>query len=158
MLNFLLWICVLIVLSVLWMVIKKIVKKQRYVERLKRYQAPEKLANISAQSAGQNDSITHVVDEYEQQLFDDVASMFCEQHYEVSTLDEAKALQAEILRKMPVTCKTQIRALDLDEYSIYWNFYEQSLEYYMGRYGVFYAHVDRLGTEHKREITKAPIE
>ncbi|WP_265936605.1 hypothetical protein [Acinetobacter cumulans] len=41
MLNFLLWICALIVLSVLWMVIKKIVKKQRYVERLKRYQAPE---------------------------------------------------------------------------------------------------------------------
>ena len=157
MLKFLLWICVLIVLSVLWMVIKKIAKKQRYLRRLKRYQAPEKQASISSHTTGQNDSQTHVVDEYEQQLFDDVATMFCENHYEVSTMDEAKALQAEILRKMPVTCKTQIRALDLNEYSIYWNFYEQSLEYYMGQYGVFYTHVDRLGTEHKREITKAPL-
>ena len=157
MLKFLLWICVLIVLSVLWMVIKKIAKKQRYLRRLKRYQAPEKQASISSHTTGQNDSQTHVVDEYEQQLFDDVATMFCENHYEVSTMDEAKTLQAEILRKMPVTCKTQIRALDLNEYSIYWNFYEQSLEYYMGQYGVFYTHVDRLGTEHKREITKAPL-
>lgn len=157
MLKFLLWICVLIVLSVLWMVIKKIAKKQRYLRRLKRYQAPEKQASISSHTTGQNDSQTHVVDEYEQQLFDDVATMFCENHYEVSSMDEAKALQAEILCKMPVTCKTQIRALDLNEYSIYWNFYEQSLEYYMGQYGVFYTHVDRLGREHKREITKVPL-
>ena len=139
------------------MVIKKIAKKQRYLRRLKRYQAPEKQASISSHTTGQNDSQTHVVDEYEQQLFDDVATMFCENHHEVNTMDEAKTLQAEILRKMPVTCKTQIRALDLNEYSIYWNFYEQSLEYYMGQYGVFYTHVDRLGTEHKREITKAPL-
>lgn len=49
---------------------------------------------------------------------------------------------------------TQIRQMDLGEWSIFWNFYDQSLEYYVGRYGVFYAHVDRFGEEHRHEIRR----
>lgn len=155
MLKLLLWICFLIMLNVVWMVLKKVAKKQRYLKRLTLYQAPEKKPCVTQQCTAHELPIAHVVDEYEQQLFDDVADIFCESTHKVSNADEAKILQADILRKMPVTCKTQIRALDLNEYSIYWNFYEQSLEYYMGRYGVFYTHVDRFGAEHKKEIPKA---
>ena len=61
-------------------------------------------------------------------------------------------VQAEVFRKMPVSSKTQIRKMDLGEWSIYWTFYDQSLEYYVGKYGVFYAHVDRFGEEHKHDI------
>lgn len=62
------------------------------------------------------------------------------------------SIQEDVLRKMPAKTQTQIRQLDLSEWSIYWTFYDQSLEYYVGRYGVFYTHVDRFGQEHKFEI------
>ena len=60
-----------------------------------------------------------------------------------------KTIQQEVLNKMPAKAHTQIRYLDLGEWSIYWSFYEQSLEYYVGKYGIFISHVDRFGQEHK---------
>jgi AcrR family transcriptional regulator len=44
----------------------------------------------------------------------------------------------------------QIRKMDLNEWSIFWSFYDQSLEYYVSRYGMFYTHIDRSGREHKK--------
>ena len=57
-----------------------------------------------------------------------------------------------MLRKMPGSAKSQIRKMDLGEWSIYWALGGQSLEYYAGKYGVFYAHVDRFGAERRQEI------
>ena len=60
-------------------------------------------------------------------------------------------LQASLLRKMPANSTSQIRKMDLGEWSIYWALGGQSLEYYAGKYGVFYAHVDRFGAERRQE-------
>ncbi|WP_180108433.1 hypothetical protein [Acinetobacter sp. YH12147] len=86
---------------------------------------------------------------YEQQLFDDVAALFLSLKVSTSDPDDATTIQQELLNKMPAKAQTQIRQLDLGEWSIYWSFYQQSLEYYVGKYGVFITHVDRLGQEHK---------
>ena len=67
-------------------------------------------------------------------------------------LAEAEQLQASLLRKMPANSTSQIRKMDLGEWSIYWALGGQSLEYYAGKYGVFYAHVDRFGAERRQEI------
>src|SRR5690606_36896232 len=94
----------------------------------------------------------HVVDAYELELFDDVAQLFFQHQVQIQDRNEAEQLQQELLRKMPMHTGTQIRQMDLGEWSIFWNFYDQSLEYYVGRYGVFYAHVYRFGEEHRQEI------
>ncbi|WP_104513390.1 hypothetical protein [Acinetobacter indicus] len=86
---------------------------------------------------------------YEQQLFDDVAALFLSLKVSTSDPDDATTIQQELLNKMPAKAQTQIRQLDLGEWSIYWSFYQQSLEYYVGKYGVFITHVDRFGQEHK---------
>ncbi|WP_168399057.1 hypothetical protein [Acinetobacter indicus] len=86
---------------------------------------------------------------YEQQLFDDVAALFLSLKASTSDPDDATTIQQELLNKMPAKAQTQIRQLDLGEWSIYWSFYQQSLEYYVGKYGVFITHVDRFGQEHK---------
>lgn len=93
-----------------------------------------------------------MVDAYELELFDDVAQLFFQHQVQIQDRSEAEQLQQELLRKMPMHTGTQIRQMDLGEWSIFWNFYDQSLEYYVGRYGVFYAHVDRFGEEHRQEI------
>ena len=94
----------------------------------------------------------HLVDAYELELFDDVAQLFFQRHVAIQDRAQAEQLQQEILQKMPMQSSTQIRQMDLGEWSIFWNFYHQSLEYYVGRYGVFYTHVDRFGQEHRQEI------
>ena len=154
MVNFLIVMCILIALSAAGIVVKKIIKTEKYRQKYTRYQAPKKSKNISL--ASNDDAIRDVdqvieVDEYEQQLFDDIAEIFFQQQYKLDSLQAAEQLQEVFLRRMPVNCKTQIRQLDLNEWSIYWSFYNQSLEYYLGRYGVFYTHVDRFGEEHKIE-------
>ena len=154
MVNFLIVLCILIALSAAGIVVKKILKTEKYRQKYTRYQAPEKSNSISL--ASNDDAIRQVdqvieVDEYEQQLFDDIAEIFFQQQYKLDSLQAAEQLQEVFLRRMPVNCKTQIRQLDLNEWSIYWSFYNQSLEYYLGRYGEFYTHVDRFGEEHKIE-------
>ncbi|WP_180048766.1 hypothetical protein [Acinetobacter sp. YH12144] len=154
MVNFLIVMCILIALSAAGIVVKKIIKTEKYRQKYTRYQAPKKSKSISL--ASNDDAIRDVdhvieVDEYEQQLFDDIAEIFFQQQYKLDSLQVAEQLQEVFLRRMPVNCKTQIRQLDLNEWSIYWSFYNQSLEYYLGRYGEFYTHVDRFGEEHKIE-------
>ena len=91
------------------------------------------------------------VDAYEQQLFDDAAQLFLEQNLAIQDLNEATSIQAEVLKKMPPKTHSEIRKVNLTEWVISWNYYGQSLEYYVRRYGVFYVHVDRLGHEYKKE-------
>lgn len=155
MVNFLILFCVVIILCAVGVVAKKILKTEKYRKKYIRYQAPERVGGVSLNTDQVSDHReilpTVEVDEYEQQLFDDIAAIFFQQKYSLDSQAAAEQLQADFLRKMPVNCKTQIRQLELGEWSIYWNFYHQSLEYYVGRYGEFYTHVDRFGEEHKLE-------
>lgn len=87
----------------------------------------------------------------EQLLFDQVAGLLFEQKLEVVSRTFAEQIQQRFLNKMPSKCLSQVGDFDLGEWSIYWSYQQQSLEYYVGRYGIFYTHVDRFGREHKRE-------
>lgn len=88
-------------------------------------------------------------------LFDDVAKLFFEKQIRKYELDAAQQIQAEFLNKMPTQTQTQIKQFDLGEWSVFWSYKHQSLEYYAGRYGIFYTHVDAKGVEHKQEYTFA---
>ena len=144
--------CVVIVITVAWVIGFKIYKTQKMSQKWRKYQAPEKRASVTDTAAAERggDAVA-VVDAYEQQLFDDIAALFMERGKWHDIADAAQ-VQTEVFRKMPVSSKTQIRKMDLGEWSIYWTFYDQSLEYYVGRYGVFYTHIDRFGCEHKCEF------
>lgn len=84
-------------------------------------------------------------------LFDDVAKLFFEKQIRKYELDAAQHIQAEFLNKMPTKTQTQIKQFDLGEWSVFWSYKHQSLEYYASRYGIFYTHVDAKGVEHKQE-------
>jgi len=129
----------------------KIYKTQRYV-KTKRVEKEDPISSSTEESQPESQETLHVVDAYELELFDDVAQLFFQHQVQIQDRNEAEQLQQELLRKMPMHTGTQIRQMDLGEWSIFWNFYDQSLEYYVGRYGVFYAHVDRSGEEHRQEI------
>lgn len=105
--------------------------------------------SMTKASAHTSPEIVEVVDEYEQQLFDGVATIFLESKTHEMAKTSAVNIQENILSKMPIQTQTSLRNLDLEEWSIYWGFYHQSLEYYVGRYGVFITHVDRDGLEHQ---------
>ena len=90
------------------------------------------------------------VEAYEQELFDDVATLFLDQAILLTVEEDATLMQSTLLVKMPAKTQTQIRKMDLNEWSIFWSFYDQSLEYYVSRYGMFYTHIDRSGCEHKK--------
>ena len=154
MVKLLLILCIIIILTVAWIIGLKIYKTQKFIQKRRKSQAPDQGASIRDSSYIKNDEIVVVhVDAYEQQLFDDIADLFMEQE-QLYAIDHAEKVEDAGFRKMPVCSKTQIRKLDLEEWSIYWTFYDQSLEYYVGKYGVFYAHVDRFGAEHKHEIRR----
>ncbi|CAB1216095.1 hypothetical protein [Acinetobacter bouvetii] len=153
MIKILLWLCICIVLIGLWKVVFKIIFHQHY-HQFKINQLAD--LNNSAPTLTKPLSTHEVrideVEEYEQQLFDDVCELFFERQLTERNLNQAVVLQEGVYKKMPAKARTQIRKLDLEEWSIFWTFYDQSLEYYVGRYGVFYTHVDRFGDEHKREF------
>lgn len=89
---------------------------------------------------------------YEQQLFDDVADIFMQDAVAVQHKEEGPMLQEQVLRKMPAKTQTRIADTDLGEWTIYWTFYEQSLEYYVSQYGIFIIHVDREGRESQQRL------
>lgn len=154
MVKLLLMLCVLMVIAAAWMIALKMYKTQKFIQKRNQYQAPAKRASVTeAEPEKRGEEPVQLADAYEQQLFDDIAAllMTADLHDRQYKFAEAEQLQADVFRKMPVCSKTQIRQLDLEEWSIYWTFYEQSLEYYVGKYGVFYTHVDRFGAEHKYE-------
>lgn len=90
--------------------------------------------------------------EQDQRLFDEVAQLFFDKAIQVKDINQAGRIQQEFLNKMPMNTQSQSGNFDFGEWSIFWSYHDQSLEYYVGRYGVFYAHVDRDGVEHKAEF------
>lgn len=151
MLKFLLLACVAVLFYALWLIGMKIYITQRHIKAL-RLQRMAPVSGISVHREPEPQQRVHVVEAYELQLFDDVAQLLFQQQLQIQDRAEAEQLQQELLRKMPMHTGTQVRQMDLGEWSIFWNFYDQSLEYYVGRYGIFYAHVDRFGTEHRQDI------
>jgi hypothetical protein len=94
---------------------------------------------------------SQITDE-DQRLFDAAAQLFFEQALQTKDFSQAGHIQHEMLNKMPMNTQSQVGSFDFGEWSIFWNYHDQSLEYYVGRYGVFYAHVDHQGVEHKAEF------
>ncbi|MFW1735867.1 hypothetical protein ACG94V_06500 [Acinetobacter sp. ULE_I001] len=88
----------------------------------------------------------------DQRLFDSAAQLFFEQALQTKDFSQAGHIQHDVLSQMPMNTQSQIGSFDFGEWSIFWSYHEQSLEYYVGRYGVFYAHVDHQGIEHKAEF------
>ena len=126
-------------------------KKIRFAKEVFKKPAVSVLAHRHEDEDEDEDEEDGVIDEvalYEQQLFDDVAGLFLESKTHEMEKAQAISIQADVLKKMPVQTKSVIRNAELGEWSIYWGFYQQSLEYYVGKYGVFVTHVDRDGTEH----------
>lgn len=148
MIKFLIFIVFIIAVFAFWKVFCKIkinhAFKSKYFAKLNAVKV-----SITKVTTNTSKEIVEVVDEYEQQLFDDVASIFLESKTHEMKKDSATTIQEQILNKMPIQTQTNVRHLDLEEWSIYWGFYHQSLEYYVGRYGVFITHVDRDGLEHQ---------
>ncbi|OTG65627.1 hypothetical protein B9T28_08865 [Acinetobacter silvestris] len=95
--------------------------------------------------------IVERVNEEQQERFDVVAQLFFEQKIQRKNIENAEQIQANFLNQMPAPTQSQIGEFDFGEWCIYWTYKDQSLEYYVGRYGVFYTHVDRYGVEHKFE-------
>ncbi len=88
----------------------------------------------------------------DEMLFDAVADTFFE--YQLGTFDPVQGLeiQAEVLSRLPKGTQTELRQIDSEEWAIYWTFRQLSLEFLVGRYGIFYTHVDRFGQEHRLEF------
>ena len=157
MLKILLGLCLFLGLIVLWKIFFKIQTNQHTQQfRIKQLADLIKPDATSEQSLSTPKARVDEVEEYEQQLFDDVCQIFFERHLTERNLSQAIVVQEGILKKLPAKAQTRIRKLDLGEWSIYWTFYDQSLEYYVGCYGVFYTHIDRFGCEHKCEFKEQP--
>lgn len=84
--------------------------------------------------------------------FDDVAKLLFEKQIRKGDLHSAAPIQSEFLNKMPAQTESEIKQFDLGEWSIFWAYKNQSLEYYASRYGIFYTHVDAEGIEHKFDL------
>ncbi|ECF7045096.1 hypothetical protein ZB76_27840, partial [Salmonella enterica subsp. enterica] len=88
------------------------------------------ISSMTEQEVIEQEQQVHLVDAYELELFDDVAQLFFQRQVHIENRAQAEQLQQELLQKMPMHSGTQIRQMDLGEWSIFWNFYDQSLEYY----------------------------
>ena len=135
-----------------FIILQKISKTQFY---LKKYQAKKlQLSKQPVITPKKTELVPteRVVDAYELELFDDIACQFIMQAIRSRDVSEASIIQSEWLNKMPMHTHTEIRHLDLNEWSIVWQFYDQSLEYYVGRYGIFYMHVNQYGHEQHVKI------
>lgn len=152
MLKFLLLFCLLLIFYAACQVGLKTYKIRHY-RKSKASNTATALAAVPLSNYVRQEMV-HVVEAHEQELFDDVASLLFQQKTDLQDPAQAEQLQQRLFYKMPGRTTTHIRRLDLGEWSIYWNFYGQSLEYYVGCYGIFYTHVDRFGQEHKLEIAK----
>ena len=150
--TFLLMICILIALVAASIIIVKIQKKHGFLKRQKKAVESEAVSPQMATHTKISPQVERVieVDAYEQELFDDVATLFLDQAILLTAEEDATLMQSTLLVKMPAKTQTQIRKMDLNEWSIFWSFYDQSLEYYVSRYGMFYTHIDRSGCEHKK--------
>jgi hypothetical protein len=134
----------------IYLVLKKITLAQYYIA--KHRSKKEKKKPAISRHTQQPYLVVNDIEAYEKQLFDDIAMIFMQRPPYSLCLEDAHEIQDEVLRKMPSKVSSSVRHLDLEEWSIYWQLEQQSLEYYVGHYGVFYAHVDRFGHEHTQVI------
>lgn len=135
-------------LYVAWLITAKIRKTKRAIQRKSSELLPKSIAVHPQLQVSQE----IVMNENDRTVFDDVAASFLQQNYCLTQIDQAEGLQLEWLNKMPKSSMTEIRECDLGEWSIIWHLNQQSLEYFVGRYGWFYTHVDVNGIEHRHEI------
>ena len=142
-------------LTAAWQIFIKIKVTEKYRARYFSRTLPEN-AQTELTETKLIESKVIEIEYYDQVLFDDAVKQFFEQKIHIRDIQAAEEIQHNLLKKLPAKALTQIRKLDLNEWSIYWNFYDQSLEYYVGKYGVFCSHVDRNGAEHKSEFKTHP--
>jgi hypothetical protein len=147
MVKLLIFIVLLIAIYAFWKIILKIKINEAFQQS--RNEIADLIEDEQPQYIPKVQNKVFEVAAYEQQLFDDIATILLESDTHEMSKEHAIELQETVLRKMPLKTDTNIRNLDLEEWSIYWGFYHQSLEYYVGRYGVFITHVDRNGNEHQ---------
>lgn len=86
------------------------------------------------------------------QLFDQIANLMFEKELKNQEFEYADQIQYEFLNKMPTQARSEIQQFSLGDWSIFWTYKAQSLEYYVSKYGVFYTHVDRNGVEHTLQL------
>ena len=142
-------------LTAAWQIFIKVKVTEKYRARYFSKTRPED-AQTERIETKETESKVIEIEYYDQVLFDDAVQLFFEQNIHIRDIQAAEEIQHNLLKKLPAKALTQIRKLDLNEWSIYWNFYDQSLEYYVGKYGVFCSHVDRNGAEHKSEFKMTP--
>lgn len=136
----------------------KLIKQMIAEERQKAGSAPVKEATSATVQVEQSTvldeqhALAKPVTDEDQRLFDAAAQLFFEQALQTKDFSQAGHIQHDVLSKMPMNTQSQIGSFDFGEWSVFWSYHEQSLEYYVGRYGVFYAHVDHQGVEHKAEF------
>lgn len=120
-----------------------------HLRKVKRMWSEKKPQQHKQSASLQQEQVAQIA--ADQLLFDQVAALLFEQRIHVVSRALAEQTQQRFLNKMPAKCLSQVGDYDLGEWSIYWSYQQQSLEYYVGRYGIFYTHVDRFGCEHKQE-------
>ena len=85
-------------------------------------------------------------------MFDEVAKLLFEKRVNHRDIKFAQQIQYEFLNKMPSRTLCQINQFDLGEWSILWEYRNQSLEYYVSQYGIMYRHTDAQGVEHQSDF------
>lgn len=149
MMKILMVLILLFIAVALWIIVKKIQVNQTFQKSGLGKKLSKKAAiSVIPREPRDSDEVVEVL-ALDQQLFDDMASIFLASETHEMSKSNANEIQTFLLKKMPIQTKSYVRDLELDEWSIYWGFYQQSLEYYVSRYGVFITHVDRQGNEHK---------
>lgn len=129
-------------------IIKQMIDEERQKTVVELVEPEQKLDVVHDQSPVVKIAVT----DEDQRLFDAVAQLFFEQALQVRDFQQANKIQQDLMCKMPMNTESQASAFDFGEWSVFWHYHDQSLEYYVGRYGIFYAHVDREGIEHKAEF------
>ena len=143
MMTYLILACLCLIIYASYFVARRILKTQEAIEKIQ-----------SKQRQQQNTVQNFGIDPNEVSLFDEAAQCLMQKTEQVTSFNQAALLQTEVLNKLPAKTSSQIRQLDLNEWSVYWSFEQQSLEYYVSQYGVFIAHVDRDGNEHRKDLVK----
>lgn len=152
-----LFILILIVLSIycIWKYIIQSQHKLSFAVEQNRFDLSRLFKVFDKEKDFERPLFQNIVNMEDVRRFDDVSKLLFEKGILKKDLKLATQIQYEFLNKMPMQTQSQIREFDLGEWSIYWNYKSQSLEYYVSRYGVFYTHVDGAGVEHKRELKDA---
>lgn len=123
------------------------ISHQFFRDRVKRNH--KKNVAVSFAQHEEQEILAYDIDLDEQRLFDDVATLFMSEKIHLIEKIQACKIQANVLKKMPLATRAVIQNHDLEDWSIYWVLQNQSLEYFVSRYGVFITHVDRDGNENK---------